>query len=59
MLIMTISGTNMHFSLVGPRSRSQLLMEGAYIIFSDGLSSLYFLNIQVSQPKTDYINAEH
>ena len=37
MLIMTVSGISWHFSLVGPRSRSQLHMAGAFITLSDGL----------------------
>ena len=37
MLIVTISRTSRHFSLVDARSRSQLHMAGAFIIFSDCL----------------------
>ena len=37
MLIVTISRTSWHFSLVDARSRSQLHMAGAFITFSDCL----------------------
>ena len=34
-LSMTISKTSLHFSIVGPRSRSQLHMMRAFMTFSD------------------------
>ena len=48
MLIVTISRTSRHFSLVDARSRSQLHMAGAFITFSDCLVYVYFsLNLFV------------
>ena len=42
MLIVTISRTSRHFSLVDARSRSQLHVAGALITYSDSLIFFYF-----------------
>ena len=52
MLIMTISGTSWHFSIVSPRSRSQLHMAGAFITFSDCLVSNNFIFQESKQEDT-------
>ena len=38
---MTLSKKSLHFSIVGPRSRSQLPMSGTFITFSDCLVYIY------------------
>ena len=49
MLIVTISRTRKHFSLVDARSRSQLHMAGAFITFSDCLV-LFISMVQTLDP---------
>ena len=57
MLIVTISRTNRHFSLVDAKSRSQLHMAGAFITFSDclvvffcsGTSVVLFHTLEISR----------